>query len=110
MQIQDLRSRYGSAIKRVVDVSRTRTEIGQTHGHDSGQPDTVSIVASTESLNGQLGTMGQSGLHRHAIHQARVSYADEARVANRIDQLKQLLAQIHQLQNQSQRLGPKVYA
>ena len=110
MQIQDLRSRYGSAIKRVQDVSRTRSGTGQLNAGELGRRDRVSIVSSGEGLTGRSESTGQSGRHRHAIHQARVSYADEARVANRIDQLKHVLAQIHQLQSQSQRLGPAVYA
>ncbi|MBV70942.1 MAG: hypothetical protein CMH52_06280 [Myxococcales bacterium] len=110
MQIQDLRSRYGSAIKRVEDVSRTRSATGQLDTDDLGQRDRVSIVSSGDGSTGQAESTGQSGAHRHAIHQARVSYADEARVANRIDQLKHVLAQIHQLQSQSQRLGPAIYA
>ena len=116
MQIQDLRSRYGSAVAQVSDVARlNRAPARLTDGRPKNR-DLVSLGNQVISDFDSGGVRHSSKaperpeIHRHVLHQARVSYADEARVANRIDQLKQLLAQIHQLQNQSQRLGPAVYA
>ena len=101
MQIQSMRTRYSAVLKQIHGIERPGHSLNT--GHESSS-------ANMPSKENTRNNPPQPARHRSALHQARVSYADEARVGLRIQQLQSLLSDIHRLQNDSSRLGTAMYA
>ncbi|MGC6419398.1 MAG: hypothetical protein ACON3Z_19905 [Bradymonadia bacterium] len=101
MQIQSMRTRYSAVLKKIQGIEKPG------HALSTGKETSSADSPTTKKLSRNT---SQPARHRSALHQARVSYADEARVGLRIQQLQSLLSDIHRLQNGSSRLGTAMYA
>ena len=115
MQIYGIRSKYMAALKKAVIIQRPEISaqgVEENSTRVSLSEDSLFIEAPLVTRHGlsALSTPDDPSLHRQVAHQAGHSYADEARIAHQIKNLKRALSDIHRLQNLSVQLGPAVYA
>ena len=114
MQIYGLSSRYSAAIKKAKIIDRPELSVIEAQRGTGFQDDDQMRYADVPKISrhglSALLTPDDPSLHRQIAHQAGASYADEARLENRMRQLRRTLIDIRSLQNMSTQLGPAVYA
>ena len=114
MQIYGLSSRYSAAIKKAKIIDRPELSALDAQRASGIRADDQTRYADVPKISrhglSALLTPDDPSLHRQVAHQAGASYAHEARLQNRMRELRQTLLDIRSLQNMSTQLGPAVYA